>query len=149
MSGVVALPLPSTPARRTDVNRLVLGGGFALLAGLLAAVVLQPHNSWRMPALVLVGAAIGAVLLRSAFGFAGAFRALIGRDWMPSMKARARARVVEPIDDYVKLEIETALRRRPAVTVIPLLVGEAPEPPVADELPPPAPCSRSAAAMGA
>ena len=65
----------------------------------------------------------------------GAFLALIGRDWMPSMKARARARVVEPIDDYVKLEIETALRRRPAVTVIPVLVGEAPEPPVADELP--------------
>src|SRR4051794_929130 len=77
MSGVVALPLPSTPARRTDVNRLVLGGGLALMAGLLTAVALQPHNSWRMPALVLVGAAIGAVLLRTAFGFAGAFRALI------------------------------------------------------------------------
>ena len=66
-----------------------------------------------------------------------AFLALIGREWMPSMKARARARVVDPIDDYVKVEIETALRRRPGVTVIPVLVGDSPEPPVADELPRP------------
>jgi len=65
----------------------------------------------------------------------GAFLALIGRDWTPSMKARARARVVEPIDDYVKVEIETALRRRPAVTVIPVLIGDSTDPPPADELP--------------
>jgi len=77
MSGAVALPLPATPRSFNDVNRLVLGGGMALLAGLLAAVALEPHNSWRVPALVLVGVGIGAVLLRTAFGFAGAFRALI------------------------------------------------------------------------
>ncbi len=75
MSGAVIL---TRPARgRFDVNRLVLGTGLALLAGLLAAVALQPHSTWRMPALVLAGAAIGAVLLRTTFGFAGAFRALI------------------------------------------------------------------------
>jgi uncharacterized membrane protein YedE/YeeE len=37
----------------------------------------QAHATWQMPALVLAGAAIGAVLLRTTFGFAGAFRALI------------------------------------------------------------------------
>ena len=77
MSGVLTLPLPAAPRARSDVNRLVLGGGLALLAGLLAAVTLEPHNTWRMPALVLVGVGIGAVLLRTTFGFAGAFRALI------------------------------------------------------------------------
>ncbi len=77
MSGALTLPLPAAPRSGNDVNRLVLGGGMALLAGLLAAVVLEPHNTWRMPALVLVGAGIGAVLLRTTFGFAGAFRALI------------------------------------------------------------------------
>jgi len=89
MSGVIALPLPSTPARRTDVNRLVLGGGLALLAGLLTAVALEPHNSWRMPALVLVGLGIGAVLLRTAFGFAGAFRALVERGDATGFRAHA------------------------------------------------------------
>ena len=75
MSGAVIL---TRPARgRIDVNRLVLGASLSLLAGLLAAVSLQPHSTWRMPALVLAGAAIGAVLLRTTFGFAGAFRALI------------------------------------------------------------------------
>lgn len=62
---------------RLDVNRLVLGAGAVLLAGLMAAVSMQAHATWRMPALVLAGAAIGAVLLRTTFGFAGAFRALI------------------------------------------------------------------------
>jgi len=77
MSGVLTLPLPAAPRARSDVNRLVLGGGLALLAGLLAAVTLEPHNTWRMPALVLVGVGIGAVLLLTTFVFAGAFRALI------------------------------------------------------------------------
>jgi len=75
MSGALTLTRPARS--RFDVNRLVLGTGLALLAGLLAAVALQPHSTWRMPVLVLAGAAIGAVLLRTTFGFAGAFRALI------------------------------------------------------------------------
>ena len=56
-----------------------MGAGLAGLAGLLAASALQPGATWRLPALVLVGAAIGAVLLRTTFGFAGAFRAVVER----------------------------------------------------------------------
>jgi uncharacterized protein len=89
MSGAVALPFRSAPQSGSDVNRLVLGVGFALLAGLLAAVALEPHNSWRMPALVLVGVGIGAVLLRTAFGFAGAFRALIEQRDTSGFRAHA------------------------------------------------------------
>ncbi|HYZ62507.1 MAG TPA: YeeE/YedE family protein [Acetobacteraceae bacterium] len=89
MSGAVALPIRSAPGSGNDVNRLVLGGGLALLAGLLAAVALEPHNSWRMPVLVLVGVGIGAVLLRTAFGFAGAFRALIERRDASGFRAHA------------------------------------------------------------
>ena len=75
MSGAV-LSLPTARPRAT-VNAWVLGVGAVLMAGLLAAVMMQPSATWRMPALVLVGGAIGAVLLRTTFGFAGAFRALI------------------------------------------------------------------------
>ncbi len=78
MSGSAVLPVVS-PGSRVDVNRVVLGAGLAGLAGLIAAVVLQPGTTWRMPALVLAGAAIGAVLLRTTFGFAGAFRSVIER----------------------------------------------------------------------
>ena len=78
MSGVLTYPTRS-PTRGSDVNRLVIGVGMAALAGLLAAAFLQPSNTWRMPALVLVGVGIGAVLLRTTFGFAGAFRALVER----------------------------------------------------------------------
>lgn len=62
---------------RFDVNRFVLAAGTAALAGLMIAAASQAHATWRIPALVLAGAAIGAVLLRTTFGFASAFRALI------------------------------------------------------------------------
>ncbi len=78
MSG--SLSLPALPSRsRPDPNRIVMAVGLAALAGLLAAVVLQPGTTWRMPALVLAGTGIGAVLLRTTFGFAGAFRAVVER----------------------------------------------------------------------
>ena len=96
-------PLPRHAG--SDLNRLVLGGGLALLAGLLAAVTLEPHNNWRMPALVLVGVGIGAVLLRTTFGFAGAFRALIERRDASGFRAHA-----------VMLFVATAL-------MMPLLAG--------------------------
>src|SRR4051794_22447960 len=89
MSGVLTLPILSSAARGSDLNRLVFGAGLALLAGLLAAVALEPHNDWRMPALVLVGVGIGAVLLRTTFGFAGAFRALIERRDASGFQAHA------------------------------------------------------------
>lgn len=75
MSG--ASTIVTRPALRPNVNQWVLGVGTALLAGLFAAVAMQAPGNWRLLALVLVGAAIGAVLLRTTFGFAGAFRALI------------------------------------------------------------------------
>lgn len=86
MSGAIAL---ATPSRRLDPNRLVIAAGLAALAGLLAAVILQPGATWRMPALVLTGAAIGAVLLRTTFGFAGAFRSLIERRDASGFQAHA------------------------------------------------------------
>ena len=75
MSGALSLNRPSLG--RIDVNRVVLAIGAAALAGLALASATPAHATWRMPALVLTGAAIGAVLLRTTFGFAGAFRALI------------------------------------------------------------------------
>ncbi len=86
MSGAVAT---SAAVRRFDLNRLVLGAGLAALALLLAAVALQPGTSWRMPALALAGVGIGAVLLRTTFGFAGAFRALIERGDASGFQAHA------------------------------------------------------------
>ncbi len=74
---------------RVNVNRVVLGVGIVLLALLALAAGLQPGASWRMPALVAAGAAIGAVLLRTSFGFASAFRALIERRDAAGFQAHA------------------------------------------------------------
>ena len=89
MSGVLSIPIGSPATRGNDLNRLVMAVGLAALAGLLAAAYLQPNNSWRMPALVLVGVGIGGVLLRTTFGFAGAFRALVERGDASGFRAHA------------------------------------------------------------
>ena len=70
---------PFRPLRLTwpGLNAGVAAASTVLLAGLAAAVWLQPGGGWRLAALALVGAGIGAVLLRTSFGFAGAFRALV------------------------------------------------------------------------
>ena len=78
-----ALRVPFRPLRltRPSLNQAVAGGGSVLLGLLALAVWLQPQGQARFAGLVLVGAGIGAVLLRTSFGFAGAFRALVdGRD---------------------------------------------------------------------
>ena len=74
-----ALRAPFRPIRltRPSLNGAVAAAGTVLLAALAAAVWLQPGGQWRFAGLVLVGAGIGAVLLRTSFGFAGAFRALV------------------------------------------------------------------------
>ena len=59
------------------LNGTVLLTASAALAVLAASVWLQPQGQVRFAALVMVGAGIGAVLLRTSFGFAGAFRALV------------------------------------------------------------------------
>ncbi|HET6869831.1 MAG TPA: SIR2 family protein [Solirubrobacteraceae bacterium] len=59
----------------------------------------------------------------------GVFVSLIGERWLPSMKARAEAAVADPKEDYVRIEIEYALRRRSGLRVIPVLIGDAVPPP--------------------
>src|SRR5690242_16124513 len=59
------------------------------------------------------------------------FLALIGPDWKPSIIDRSRAGA----KDFVRLEIETALKRGSGVEVIPVVVGSA-SPPTPDGLPP-------------
>lgn len=70
---------PYRPIRltRPSLNHAVVAAACVGLAVLAGSVWAQPHGQWRFAALVLVGAGIGAVLLRTSFGFAGAFRALV------------------------------------------------------------------------
>jgi hypothetical protein len=49
---------------------------------------------------------------------------LIGPHWVSIMKAREQAAVAEPAEDYVRFEIEYALRPNSRIWVIPVLVGE-------------------------
>lgn len=64
-----------------------------------------------------------------AHAAAGVFLSLIGKRWLPSMKARAESAVADPTEDYVRVEIEYALRRRSGLNVIPVLIGDAVPPP--------------------
>ena len=49
---------------------------------------------------------------------------LIGPYWIPLMKARDQAAIVKPAEDYVRFEIQRALRPDSGVWVIPVLVGD-------------------------
>ena len=69
--------------------------------------------------------------IRSHVANARAFIALIGPKWMPSLNAHQQ----RGGDDYVAKETDLALRGRPGVTVIPVLVEDA-ERPDPSELPP-------------
>jgi hypothetical protein len=51
--------------------------------------------------------------------------ALIGPDWYPIMRERARRRELDLAEDYVKVELETALDRSSHVSVIPALLDDA------------------------
>jgi hypothetical protein len=55
----------------------------------------------------------------------GVLLALIGPHWLSIMKMREQAAVAQPADDYVRFEIEYALRRDSGINVIPVLVGDA------------------------
>jgi hypothetical protein len=61
---------------------------------------------------------------------------LIGPQWVPIMKAREQAAVAQPAEDYVRVEIEYALKPNSGIWVIPVLVGEV-MPPSAGDLPRP------------
>ena len=60
---------------------------------------------------------------------AGAFLVMIGPRWAEIMSQRSRRRHVEPTEDFVRVEIELALRRNSPVRVIPILVDDAVMPP--------------------
>jgi hypothetical protein len=49
---------------------------------------------------------------------------LIGPHWISIMKAREQAAIVHPTEDYVRFEIQHALRPNSGVYVIPVLVGD-------------------------
>ena len=65
----------------------------------------------------------------------GVLLALIGPRWMSSMRTREEAAVAEPAEDYVRFEIEYALKRNSGINVIPVLMGDAIPPPTAEKLP--------------
>ena len=50
--------------------------------------------------------------------------ALIGPHWVSILKAREQAAIVQPTEDYVRFEIEYALRPDSGICVIPVLMGD-------------------------
>jgi hypothetical protein len=73
--------------------------------------------------------------IKSHGAASGVFLALIGPQWMSTMSNRGHAGGADPADDYVRLEIESALGRGSGVEIIPVLIDDAP-PPDADKLRP-------------
>ena len=90
MSDTTLAP-PFRPVRltRPGLNAAIATASATALLALATTVWLQPGGTWRLPALALVGAGIGAVLLRTSFGFAGAFRALVERGDRSGFRAHA------------------------------------------------------------
>jgi hypothetical protein len=60
--------------------------------------------------------------------------ALIGPRWLTSLNQRTRRRLLDQSEDYVRLEVEAALRRGSGVRVIPILIDDTVMP-SANELP--------------
>jgi uncharacterized membrane protein YedE/YeeE len=76
-------PLPAT-ARSPDLP--VSAAAAVVLAGGCAAAAAE--EGWRMASLWITGAALGAVLYAAAFGFAGAYRALLRRRRTAGVRAQ-------------------------------------------------------------
>src|SRR5271157_420441 len=72
-------------------------------------------------------------ILRDAVNQCDVVLAVIGKEWISAMDANGRRRVDDP-NDYVRVEILTALERK--IPVIPVLVENVAMPP-AEELPEP------------
>ncbi|MFQ3622824.1 MAG: YeeE/YedE thiosulfate transporter family protein, partial [Acetobacteraceae bacterium] len=80
MATSLALPLPRRlPSPGVAAALLLLAGG---------ALFLGDAHGWRHAALWLVGAALGFVLHRAAFGFAGAFRRLFAEGRTAGVRAQ-------------------------------------------------------------
>ena len=69
--------------------------------------------------------------IKSGLTEAGVLLALIGPNWMSKLQANLQTGA----DDFVVKEIDIALRSKPRVEVVPVLVDQT-EPPDASELPP-------------
>jgi hypothetical protein len=54
----------------------------------------------------------------------GVLLALIGAHWISILKARDHAAIVKPADDYVRFEIQYALRPNSGILVIPVRLGD-------------------------
>ncbi|WP_376801427.1 YeeE/YedE family protein [Candidatus Raskinella chloraquaticus] len=67
----------TSPAPRSDINRLVLVASVGALVAVALNAVTVDGGSWRLAALTLVGALLGIVLYRASFGFSNAFRLLL------------------------------------------------------------------------
>ena len=79
----------SYQVQRRRLNGRLIGAGVGLVACVLfAAVVWHVTQGWRLAALALIGALIGAVLASSSFGFAGGFRRFITERDGSAMKAQ-------------------------------------------------------------
>ena len=72
------------------LQRPVVAFSAILILGLLATATLHAA-SWRAPVLVLIGVALGFVLFKSTFGFAGSFRAVLERGDASGFRAQAVA----------------------------------------------------------
>lgn len=92
---MASLNLTDTLSRlpRLDGQKLALGAGFLALAAMALAVWHvtggTAATSWRLTLLAFIGAAIGIVLHRTDFGFAGGFRALVEHRDVSAFKAHA------------------------------------------------------------
>src|SRR3954454_21088305 len=80
-----------------------------------------------------------ADVIERAVGGADVFLSIIGPGWLNAVDAEGRRRLDKP-DDFVRLEIEAALR--PEVCVIPVLLQNTPMPDQADLPPSLAPLAR-------
>ncbi|MCS6855661.1 MAG: YeeE/YedE family protein [Elioraea sp.] len=80
---------PSAAGRHAAATstRLGLGAASVLLLA-LGAAWLEAQHGWRLAALWLVGAGLGFVLHRTAFTFAGGFRALLTESRTRAMRAQ-------------------------------------------------------------
>ena len=72
--------------------------------------------------------------IKSHEGGSSSFVVLIGPRWLQTLQERAQERVVDPRDDFVRVEIEAALDSASGVTVVPVLIDDAVMPD-ADQLP--------------
>ena len=89
MSETSIAAIPARPAI-PPIQSMVAASSAGLVVA-LAAMSARQAEDWRAPALALAGVALGFVLLKSNFGFAGSFRAALERGDWSGFRAQALA----------------------------------------------------------